>query len=299
MIIKKNSNGGKEKSMNKKLYLAIFSLLAIVLVGSGVSAVDCTLVFPTTTIGSTGTSNITATTSIISNNITNMTFWYDTDGSGAFTWVNASVKSQNATNFTTPWITTSLTDGNSYRINITGYNMSFNGNNDTFVVCSSITTGISVDQTSPTARISLSTPSTEPQDPLGVTADCSGSEDNVDSTLDYNFTLVKPDNTLAHSTSSSSYDIADSTIEEPGEYAVRCTVTNQVALSTTSENQTFLVSSDDEIINLGTDGSGTSPTGGDKGTVKVAFILISSVAVIIGALYIFNESRKNKHKKRR
>lgn len=191
-------------------------------------------------------------------NITNVTIYYRTGTSGAWTYLNNSVNTTvGDPNFNMTFVTTSLTDGTTYQFNFTAYNgsgaISWNYNS------SLIVTGIKVDNTNPTASFVLTKSSLELSDPRGVGLDCSASSDTVDDQLTIIYYITDPLGTTTTTKTVNNdsgqdlvkwFDDDRSVYDTLGTYTATCRVYDDISgrLGVEATNKTFQVTSEDTIL---------------------------------------------------
>ena len=195
-----------------------------------------------------------------------------------------------------------MTEANNYQINVTAYN---NTGVPTKIneICSTLlspsTADITVDNTNPIARYSISYPQTEFNDPEGIDGDCSASTDNVDTGLTYEIRLIRPDNSVSTVNRTSTTSFRDTELSDVGEFITNCRITDDVNNSVYSANETFFVSSEDDGMGITIGEQKKQETKRDNNilvmAVGIGFIVIVSVVVI----FIFSRKTLKKGKRRR
>ena len=287
------------KNTMKKPIIILASILFIFIFASLVNAATITSQHINSDGVINGTFNLSVRVAItaVDVNVTNVTWFYRSGTSGAWTPINSSGL-LNFISYQTLWDTTAVADGTTYEINITSARANVTSLNLSGALHIS---GIDIDNTAPTS--STLTFDREVINPLqSNTFICSGN-DGVDSSMNTLLLLFKPDNTqvtyTSNNQSSNRYttEISGSDVDQKGEYSAYCQVTDDTSLSLNSSKLILNVKGEDAPIEItpGTPGGGVISQPMDL-TIVILLVIIS--IVVIGSIVIFLLLEAKKPKKR-
>jgi hypothetical protein len=282
----------KNKINTKNILLFLIALCSFVFfAGVGESAMGVTLVNPVQDTTITGTSNFTNTITE-PNDITNVSIWYQISGTGAWYLMSSQLNTTaNQTGFATNYVTTGLSDRADYTFNITVCNTCESGAE--IGNCASDTnTGVDVDNTNPTAKMTFSRLSARYYDPLGIEYDCSTSTDNVDTSLTYSVVLTKGDATTVTKTTSTG-SFTESNLDSLGaENYIICTVTDNAGKtdSTTKEYITVIKEDGTKVVS-------EKQQEKKNNTLYYAIGGVIGFGLILYAVYYITQDSKKKRKK--
>lgn len=292
--------------MNKKLLISIISLLALMVlctlsvnavIGGGGNTIAWST--PFSNQGINGTFNFSVSTVQYGDgggNISNVSFYYRTGTSGAWTlFASFGNATANITSWSKAFDTSGLTDGSTYQFNATAHNITIGatGGDDAPSV---VLTGLLVDNTAPTASISISKAIVERTKVIEL--DCSGSTDTVDTSLTVNFTIyideagsgvwaVKSSFTRANTTNLR-YEFDDGVTDTIAEYMANCIVYDDIANGDWGTNQSFrVVGQEDEVIKTPEEEAKA------KDNRIIIIVVMGVLIIIIGGIIVLQQKRKN------
>lgn len=258
----------------KKSLLLLVMLLTVLMSVSVFGAINVTMTFPIASSTVNGTFRFNAT-AINGSNVTFLRF-----NGAAYSTICTNSTVTNVGVFSCVYDTTGLSDGASFVVIANASNSS----NTSLLGNANVT--VDWDNTAPTVQFNVYKSSSEIFKPISY--DCgTGTTDTVDSALTWGVQLVRPDETVAETLTSSSGDFLQLNLDQVGLWRVSCNATDNVP-RVTQLNSTLLVKGKGLPIEI------TQATVTSVGSSRNRALLVglAGLFVIVGGVIAFMMVRK-------